>query len=161
MHVYPRMSPLAGSHCFAGIPAACKGGCCAPPFDPPSGCRMSGTETRQRVKRLPPVRCTADEFAAVTAKADAAGMTVCQYLRQSAIENAASGPKPRRRQPHGDLVELARISGLLGKYGSNVNQLAHVANMDGDRLTEGQLYQIAAEVREVKLAVLKVIGRGD
>lgn len=158
MHVYPRQSPSGSA---TDIHAPRKGGCCAPPFDPPSRCRLSGSETRQRVKRLPPVRCTADEFAAVTAKADAEGVSVCQYIRQSAIETASPGPRPRRRQPKGDAVELARISGLLGKYGSNVNQLAHVANMDGDRLTEAQLYQVAAEVREVKLLVLKVLGYGD
>lgn len=121
----------------------------------------SGTETRIRTKRLPQVRVTPAEFAEVEAVARAAAKTVSQLVREAVIEKPAPAPKARRRQPQGDLVELARISGLLGKYGSNVNQLAHVANMDGDRLTEVQLYQIAAEVREVKLAVLKVIGRGD
>ena len=121
---------------------------------------MSGTATRQR-QQFVKLRCTPDEAARFAAVADRQGKTVSGLVRDTLLGAEAVSRKPRGRQPKGDAVELARISGLLGKYGSNVNQLAHVANMDGHRLAEAQLYQIAAEVREVKLLVLKVLGYGD
>jgi hypothetical protein len=121
----------------------------------------SGSETRKRTKLLPPVRCTEAELAAVTVAANDAGKTVSQLVRDSLLEAPAPGPRPRRRRPTHDVVELARISGLLGKYGSNVNQLAHVANSDGDRITEHELLELAADIREIKLLVLKVLGYGD
>jgi len=121
----------------------------------------SGSEIRKR-QDIVKVRCTADEVAQLALLAQREGKTVSAHMRDRALGEAIPAPKPRLRKPRADVVELARISGLLGKYGSNVNQIAHVANMDGDRITEAELYRIAAEVREVKLLILRALGRrGD
>ncbi len=120
----------------------------------------SGSETRMRAKRRPPLRGTAAEFAEIDAAAADAEKTVCSYMRDVLFREPHPGPRRLRRRPLADVVELARISGLLGKYGSNVNQLAHVANSDGDRITEGELREIAAQVRELQLEVRKAIGGG-
>ena len=121
----------------------------------------SGTETRKRIKLLPPVRCTEAELAAVGSAAGNAGKSVSQYIRESLLDKPAPGPRPRRRQPAADIVELARISGLLGKYGSNLNQIARDANSGGEIVRSDEVYQLAAEVREIKILVLKAIGYGD
>ena len=120
----------------------------------------SGSETRQRVRRLPPVRCTAEEQAGIVSRAAAAGVTVSQFVREAALAKPAPGYKPRRRQPQADVAELARISGLLGKFGSNVNQLAHIANSDGELPTEAELKEIAGHVRELQMEVRKALGGG-
>ena len=119
----------------------------------------SGSETRQR-KRQVGARCTQDELAAIEAAAKAGGFdSLGEYIRSRCL--AANGNKRRtsRRSPL-DRQELARVSGLLGKYGSNLNQIARDANSGGEMVRADEVRQLAAEVREIQLMVLKALGRG-
>lgn len=116
-----------------------------------------GSEKRQRA-RLVPVRCTEAEHAAIAATAAEAGMSAGAYLRALAL--GSPGPRAARRPPI-EREALARILGHLGKLGSNVNQLAYVANTAGATLSSRQLDQIGDEVREIRSAVMKALGRGD
>ena len=53
---------------------------------------------------------------------------------------------PARRKPTVDVQALARVLAALGKLGSNVNQLARVANQRGTLPSEAVLRGIADEV---------------
>lgn len=118
-----------------------------------------GTETRHRSKRLPPVRCTDEELAAVGAAARGRGQTVCQLIREAVLERPSPGPKPRKRVPAADERVLAQILAQLGKWGSNLNQLAHQANMD-EPVRRAEFEELAGHVRQASAAVLEALGRG-
>lgn len=104
------------------------------------------------------VRCNAAEHATITAAAAQKGLTAGPYLRSLAL--GTPGPRARR-QPSAERAELARVLGLLGNYGSNLNQLAHVANASGKLPIEAALAEIAQNVREIRDHVMQALGRGD
>ena len=104
------------------------------------------------------VRCSASEHAAITSKAESAGLSVGAYLRTLAIGTA--GPRAIRRPPV-EREELARLLGEIGKLGSNVNQIARVVNTTGDKRAEHDLGAIAGDVQVMRSALMKALGRGD
>src|SRR5579863_10178120 len=83
-----------------------------------------GSETRQRNK-VTPIRWAADEFNAVAAKANEAGLTFGAFIRALGLGDA--GPRARRSRPVNDKI-LIKVLGLHGKYGSNLNQIAYQLN---------------------------------
>jgi len=115
-----------------------------------------GTEKRQR-GRLVAMRCTPAEAAALEARAAQAGLSISAFLRALAV--GAPGPRAVRR-PAIEKEALARALGLLGRYGGNLNQLAHVANATGAMPIARELADLVREVREVKAALLQALGRG-
>jgi hypothetical protein len=118
----------------------------------------SGSETRKR-QQIVRVRCTADEAAQLAAVARSQGKTISSCVRDTMIAGARPAPKPRRRTPAADERELARVLGQLGKWGSNLNQLAHQANMD-EPVKPYQFEELADQVRAASRAVLEALGRG-
>ena len=104
------------------------------------------------------VRCTAAQHAAYDAAATKAGLSIGAYLRT--LADGTPGPRAVRR-PQVDRTELARALGLLGRYGGNLNQLAFIANTIGELPTRAALIEIATQVREMRAALLKALGRGD
>lgn len=118
----------------------------------------SGSETRKR-QQIVKVRCTIDEAAQLAAVARRQGKTISSCVRESLIASALPAPKPRKRTPAADERELARILGQLGKWGSNLNQLAHQANMD-EPVKPHQFEELADQVRTASRAVLEALGRG-
>jgi hypothetical protein len=106
--------------------------------------------------RFVAVRCNDAEYATMTAAAAQAGLSVGAYLRHLAL--GSSGTRARR-QPMVNQAELVRVLGLLGNYGSNLNQIAHVANASGKVPTEAALIEIAGHVGEVSRAVMQALGR--
>ncbi len=114
----------------------------------------SGSETRQR-RHLLPVRCTAEEAAELRAAKDAAGFaSMAEFIRTRCLK-ATRSPKvrPVERQ------QLARVLGELGKWGSNLNQLAHAANMD-EPVSRAEFEELAGHVRQASAAVMEALGRG-
>jgi hypothetical protein len=104
------------------------------------------------------VRCTSAQHAAWTAAAAQIGTNVGDYLRTL----ADGSPSPRAvRRPPVEKEALARVLGELGKVGSNVNQLARIANTSGDMPELGTLTGIAADVREIRATLMRALGRGD
>jgi hypothetical protein len=104
------------------------------------------------------VRCTGSEHATMTEAAQRAGLSVGAFLRALACD----GPGLRAaRRPPIERQELARLLGHIGKLGSNVNQLAYAANAAGDLPGARDLEEMAAEIREMRDAVMKALGRGD
>ena len=118
----------------------------------------SGSEKRQLTEDFR-VRCTPEDKAAIEAMARSRGVSVSQFAREAALQRSSPGPKPRRHTPAADERELARILAQLGKWGSNLNQLAHAANMD-EPVSRGEFEELADHVREAVGAVLGALGRG-
>jgi hypothetical protein len=103
-------------------------------------------------------RWNAAEHAALMAAAAQAGLPAGAYIRSLVL--GAPGPRTRR-QPPANQAELARLLGELGRIGSNVNQLARIANTTGDMPPDAQLATIAGDVRAMRDALMTVLGRGD
>lgn len=114
----------------------------------------SGSETRQRRKLLP-VRCTDEEAAELRAARDAAGFdSMAEFVRARCLR-ATRTPKVRPV----DRQLLARVLGELGKWGSNLNQLARAANA-GEPVSRADYEELAGRVRTTSAAVLEALGRG-
>lgn len=102
------------------------------------------------------VRFDLEARARLDAKAAAAHMTLSDYIRS--ITSGPGGPRARRKPPV-EVRELARVLGELNKWGSNVNQLARVANTHGELPALRALYDIIALLRENRRDLLKALGR--
>lgn len=102
---------------------------------------MSASQTRQRVRSVK-VALTEDEHATVSAAAQALGLSLSGYARQTLLGEPT--PRTRKAAPPADVQALARLLGQLGKVGGNLNQLAKLAH-HGHPLPE--LAQTLAEVR--------------
>jgi hypothetical protein len=117
---------------------------------------------RKRVKdargKFIAVRCTESEYASIVDKATEAGLKIGSFLRRLAIGDA--GPRAARRPPV-ERQELARLLGELGKIGSNVNQLAHGLNRDGILPGFPEILAAQRDIREMRAALIKALGRGD
>lgn len=131
----------------------------------------SGAPAKRRMKRLPArmrvrdargrfiaVRCSEGEHASIAEKAAQAGLSIGAFLRSLALGDA--GPRAVRRPPV-ERRELARLLGHLGKLGSNINQLAHAFNRD--RIIPGfpEILATREDIREMRAALMKTLGRGD
>lgn len=102
------------------------------------------------------VRCTADEHALITEAASRAGFSVGAFLRILAFGSA--GPRSVRKPPV-ERRELARLTGLVGKLGSNMNQLAHGYNRAGGLPGFAEILAMRHEVGEMRAALMKALGR--
>src|SRR6266851_117935 len=85
---------------------------------------MAGSDKRRRGKIIAS-RCLDEEFAAIAAKADEAGLSKGAFLRAAGLGDA--GPRAQRRPP-ADHVALRQILGQLGRVGNNLNQIARALN---------------------------------
>ena len=85
----------------------------------------SGSKKRQRTKTIR-AACTPDEYAAITARATAAGLSAGGYLRACALGRRT--PRTKKRAPV-DQELLSRAIAELNRIGNNINQLAHHANL--------------------------------
>ena len=63
------------------------------------------------------------------------------------------------RRPPVELGELARVLGAIGRVGSNINQLAHVANATGALPQCQELAAIRADVMAMRAALMRALGR--
>ena len=118
-----------------------------------SGKRITDARTR-----FIAVRCTAEEHASITEAAETAGLSVGAYLRALAL--GSPGPRAARKPPV-ERRELARLTGLVGKLGSNVNQLARGYNSVGKFPGFAELLAVRREIGEMRYALMKALGRGD
>lgn len=82
-------------------------------------------------------------------------MTVGAFMRHQAI--GTPGPRAVRR-PQVDRVELARVLAALGRYGSNVNQLARAANAGAIPL-QHELTEAASATLEMRDMLMRALGR--
>lgn len=128
----------------------------------PAKRRAKMPPARMRVKdargRFIAVRCSDAEHASIAEKAAQTGLSIGAFLRSLALGDA--GPRAVRRPPV-ERKELARLLGHLGKVGSNINQLAHAFNRD--RIIPGfpDILAIREDIRQMRAALMKALGRGD
>ncbi len=92
---------------------------------PPAPRKKSQRRQRTRQIKTP---CTPDEFAAIVAKANDAGMSRAAWSRTVLLGEA--GPRSQRRVPS-DAQSLRQILGHLGRIGNNINQIAYQLNTGG------------------------------
>jgi len=86
---------------------------------------MGGSDKRRR-PRQSLVRWTDEEFNAIAAKADRAGLAVAAFMRAAALGDP--GPRAQRRPP-ADHVALRQLLGHVGRIGNNINQIARALNI--------------------------------
>lgn len=114
---------------------------------------MAGSEKRKRRHQIS-VRFEPREYAELIHRADKAGLSVAGYFRSAVLQT----PPPRQsRRPPVDKIELAKVLGALGKIGSNVNQLARVANA-GSWPEAGAIYEAQADIRTMRLTLMEALG---
>jgi len=114
----------------------------------------SGSEARQKALFIR-ARVSPEEKAAVLATAEKAGLTEGAFVRVQCLAE----PKTRAaKRPTVETKTLARLLGELGKVGSNVNQIARVANSD-KRIVAAEAEATLAEVRRLVAAILQAMGR--
>ena len=94
--------------------------------------------------------------------------SISDFSRASVLQSAGlrvpapSKPlriKPRRK-PSADTELLARILGGLGKVGSNLNQLAKIANTTGHIPAEATLHELAEQVSLTCIDVAAALSGG-
>jgi hypothetical protein len=113
-----------------------------------------GSETRVRIRHLT-IRLTPQERATIDRMADRSGLTPGSYARQVLL----GAPTPRQvRRPPVERRELARLLGELGHVGSNLNQIARVANLR-DEVDAAELTLTLGDLAVVRDAILKALGR--
>lgn len=111
------------------------------------------SEKREREKRMT-VRLLETEYEAITARAEAAGLSIGGYMRACALGDA--GPRARR-SPTVNRELAARAIAELNKAGSNLNQVAHALNM---QIFPGResIEEAAAAVKKAALQILQAFG---
>ena len=112
-----------------------------------------GSETRKKTTCVTS-RYDDSELAELIEAASKAGLTPASYQRvQSLVQ-----PKTRstRRAPI-DREMLGKTLGQLGKIGSNLNQLAHAANLD--RTYRAEIMDAVAEYRALVPHLMEALGR--
>jgi hypothetical protein len=93
------------------------------------------------------VRVSAEEYAALRAKAEQMGMTAAQWLREAAMQRPLP-PPPVPAINRQQYAELARLS-------ANLNQLAHAANSGRNVVVpDALLRRLADEVSRLRLALI-------
>ena len=114
------------------------------------------SEQRQRTGQVN-VRFTPDELARLDALAAKARLRRGTFLRQQALGDA--GPRAQR-QPSANQQLLGQVLAQAGKIGSNVNQLAHRANMDGfGAIRKAEMDQVISEISDLRAALMEALGR--
>jgi hypothetical protein len=116
--------------------------------------RRSGSSKRQRNNQYV-VRCTTDEFNAIAAKAIKAGLKGASYLRAAGLGDA--GPRAQR-SPTIEKELLIRTLGFHGRYGNNMNQIAHSGNA-GNPVDLPELRRALKEWEEVRDAIFEALGK--
>lgn len=113
-----------------------------------------GSEKRARTAHLT-IRLTPEERAAIDRAAERAGLASGSHARQVLM----GAPAPRQvRRPPVERRELARLLGLFGNIGSNLNQIARAANT-GDGVDVVDLNRELAYLHEARDALMKALGR--
>jgi hypothetical protein len=115
---------------------------------------MAGSDKRQRGK-IQPVRCTLEEFNAIAAKADKAGLSTAGFMRAAALGDP--GPRAQRRPP-ADHKALRQILGHIGRIGNNINQIARALNA-GEQASLKDLPAALRAYLDIRKAIFEALGK--
>ena len=114
----------------------------------------SGSDKRQRASQSL-IRWTNEEFARAAAKADKAGLAMAAFIRAATLGDA--GPRAQRR-PTVLKELLIRALALHGRYGNNMNQIAHTGNA-GNPVDLPELRRALKQWGEIRDALLEALGK--
>jgi hypothetical protein len=103
------------------------------------------------------IRVSAEEHAAITAVAHAAGLGICSFARMMVVKAAGLNPTPAPRRPDTHAIALARWTGELGRIGNLANQLAKDRHTGFDVCTLG-VDEVRDELRKLRDVILKFHG---
>lgn len=119
--------------------------------------QVSGSNRRRLGAMLPPVRCTAEQRAAVENAAQRAGLSVGSYVLATVLK--APPPRGGRRVPQVDKTAIAQILAQAGRIAGNTNQIARRVNLGS--FPEGVEFLAAArELAGLRDDIRAAIGRG-
>jgi hypothetical protein len=82
--------------------------------------------------------------------------SVGDFIRARCLRSARAP-----RVPLADRQQFGRLLAETGKIGSNVNQLARVANTHGELPAAHALESIWKEVNAIRSALMRALGHGD
>ena len=119
---------------------------------------MSRSEKRRALEAIA-FRLDPEVAAIVADKAARHGLSIGQYARTLVVKDAGNSLPVLRRGPPRDAVELRQLTAQVGRIGSNINQLARVANTpEGtvDRDALGRALAELATIRDALLVALRV-----
>jgi hypothetical protein len=113
-------------------------------------------QTSSEKPKRPPIigfRATDEERAQIEAAAERAGLTVGSYVRSRALER----PQTRAvRRPPVETAQLAKLLGMLGVLGGQIQALAQEHGAD---VGPAQLEETMAAFRDAAAGILLAIGK--
>jgi Bacterial mobilisation protein (MobC) len=101
------------------------------------------------------LRVTPARKASLRAEAKQAGLSITDYLLRN---TGRATPAPT---PVADPLILTRLLGELGKWGSNLNQLARDHNRTGQDPELDELRRIREAAADMRAALLRALGHAD
>lgn len=106
-----------------------------------------------------PTRYSEEERDTLTLAAHNAGVTLSDFIRAASLSQPLPSARSQRanRRPVKDAAELAKMLGAVGKIGSNVNQLAHRANL-GSWPEARLLHEAAADIQWMRRSLMLALG---
>ena len=113
----------------------------------------SGSENRQRSGQIA-FRVTHEERAQIEAAADAEELTIGSFVRGKILKKIVT---KETRRPSLDREILGRALGMLGKVGSNINQIAKHMN-SGGHTPAAEILKALNDFAILKEQILKAIG---
>jgi hypothetical protein len=115
---------------------------------------MAGSDKRQRGKIMA-FRCFDEEFNAIAAKADKAGLSNGAFMRAAALGDA--GIRAQRRPP-ADHIALRQLLGQTGRIGNNINQIARALNSE-ERAKLPEVQEAMRAINDIRNAILDALGK--
>lgn len=121
------------------------------------------SQPRKENREFPiPTRYTRSEKDQLTQAAQAAGVSMSDFIRASALEQPLPPPRAKRanRPTVKDGDKLAALLLAVGRIGNNTNQLAHVAN-SGMWPEARLLHQSAADIQWMRHTLMQALGHRE
>jgi hypothetical protein len=154
----------AGSEGSGGV----RPGAVEPLEDAPAVRRLRRSRELGRRERRVTARFHGPALAGVEEAARAAGLTVAAFVAEAAVRAARGMPGPRalpaeRRAQLASLRAVNRVYGEARAQGTNLNQIAKVANTTGmvPRDLADALARHEALEAELRAVILRLVGDGD
>lgn len=124
--------------------------------------KPSGSKLEPSTARLPAIRCTVAEKVKLEVKADDAGLSLSDFVRNR-LFTARVAPRPTAVDA-GMITELNRLSLEQSRLGNNLNQIAlslHRGRSPNHDAIQGLIAQLAGSQSLVQEALLKVVDAYD
>lgn len=118
------------------------------------------SQPRKENREFPiPTRYTRTEKEQLTQAAQAAGVSMSDFIRASALEQPLPPPRSARanRPTIKDGEKLAALLLAVGRIGNNANQLAHAANI-GAWPEAPLLHEAVADIRWMRHTLMQALG---